>query len=80
MNDDTPHYIMRKCFDTSNPDHNKVIRRGLSLDEAQAHCQDDRTSGNGWMDCYYIGVPVSPVQEPTKTTPLPVDLRGDGEL
>lgn len=73
--EDEPHYIMRKCFDTSNPDHNKVVRVGLDLDEAQAHTSDERTHGDGWMDCYYRGVPVSQVQAPSDATaPLPSDL------
>lgn len=74
------HYIMRKCFDESNADHNRVLRQGLTLDEAQAHCQDPASSGNGWMDCYYTGEPTHESSEPTVTTPLPVHMRGDGDL
>lgn len=31
---------------------NKIIKRGLTLQEAQAHCQDPKTSGDGWFDGY----------------------------
>ena len=31
---------------------NKPIKTGLTLDEAQAHCQDPKTSGDGWFDGY----------------------------
>ena len=30
----------------------EVIAEGLSLTEAQAHCQDDETQGKGWFDGY----------------------------
>ena len=30
----------------------KVIKRGLTLEQAQAHCRDPRTSGDGWFDGY----------------------------
>lgn len=29
-----------------------VIKRGLSLREAQAHCRRDDTHGEGWFDGY----------------------------
>ncbi len=31
---------------------NRIIKTGLSLDEAQAHCQDPKTSGKDWSDGY----------------------------
>jgi hypothetical protein len=31
---------------------NEVIDRGLTLEEAQAHCNDPSTKGNGWFDGY----------------------------
>lgn len=31
---------------------NKVIARGLTLEEAQEHCRRDDTHGNGWFDGY----------------------------
>lgn len=69
------HYIMRICFSESNPDHRKVVRAGLSLDDAQAHCQDDRTSGDGWGDHYYIGEYTADLHTPVATAPLPEDLK-----
>jgi hypothetical protein len=30
----------------------EVIARGLTLDEAQAHCQNPETHGEGWFDGY----------------------------
>lgn len=31
---------------------NKVMQTGLTLEEAQAHCQRDDTHGDGWFDGY----------------------------
>jgi hypothetical protein len=30
----------------------RVMARGLSLAEAQAHCNDPATAGEGWFDGY----------------------------
>lgn len=30
----------------------EVIRTGLSLEEAQEHCNDESTHGDGWFDGY----------------------------
>jgi hypothetical protein len=29
-----------------------VIKSGLTLEQAQAHCEDPATSGDGWFDGY----------------------------
>ena len=29
---------------------NRTIKTGLSLEKAQAHCKDPKSSGNGWFD------------------------------
>ena len=34
--------------------NNKVIRTGLTLEQAQAHCEKPETSGNGWFDGYNV--------------------------
>lgn len=44
--------IVRFVFDEADPDHGKVIKRGLSLEEAQEHCQREDTHGDGWFDGY----------------------------
>lgn len=30
----------------------RTIKKGLTLKEAQAHCRDPKTRGNGWFDGY----------------------------
>jgi hypothetical protein len=51
------YYIQRFCQDDSHPDHRKVIEEGLTLEQAQAHCQRPDTSGRyddgtSWFDGY----------------------------
>ena len=31
---------------------NRTIKRGLTLEEAQKHCNDDKTKGIDWFDGY----------------------------
>lgn len=46
--------IVRKYRDSNHPDNNKVIKEGLTLEEAQEHCNDPSTHEPGvWFDCYY---------------------------
>ena len=42
--------IIRFFRDDDKP--NKVILTGLTLEQAQNHCQDPDTSGDGWFDGY----------------------------
>lgn len=45
--------IVRFTFDKNHPDNHKVIKRGLTLEEAQAHCSRDDTREKGvWFDGY----------------------------
>lgn len=41
--------IVRFFFDAPT----EVIKTGVSLKEAQAHCNDPATSGEGWFDGYF---------------------------
>jgi len=34
---------------------NEVIKSGLTLEQAQEHCQCDDTHGKGWFDGYIEG-------------------------
>ena len=36
----------------SNRIPNKVVKSGLTLEEAQAHCLDPKTRANFWFDGY----------------------------
>lgn len=61
------HYIMRFTVNPEHPDNRRVIRSGLTLEEAQAHCSDPATSGVGWFDGYQVGEPTTEVTEPVAT-------------
>lgn len=46
--------IVRKYFDMTHPDNDKVIATGLTLEQAQEHCSDESSCERGvWMDVYY---------------------------
>ena len=47
-NQNETYYIIR--FDETCS--SVITRKGLTLEEAQAHCQDPRTAGAGWFDGY----------------------------
>ena len=34
--------------------NNKVLKTGLTLEQAQAHCNDEKSAGNGWFDGYNV--------------------------
>lgn len=52
--DDEPEtYLVRRFYaNDAHPGHREVIKTGLSLEDAQAHCQRDDTHGDGWFDGY----------------------------
>lgn len=46
--------IVRQYKDGNHPDHHKVIKEGLTLAEAQDHCQSPETEEKGvWFDSFY---------------------------
>lgn len=51
--DDKTYKIVRFYRDSEHPDHRKVIKTGLTLEEAQEHCRDEETHEPGvWFDGY----------------------------
>lgn len=50
--EDVTYKIVRHTFDENHPDYMRVIKTGLTLEEAQEHCNDDSTHGDGWFDGY----------------------------
>lgn len=57
MNDEQTYMIRRFHFDSDHPDHHKVIETGLTLEEAQEHCNDPSTRAEDhgvvvWFDGY----------------------------
>jgi hypothetical protein len=44
----TTYKIVRFRFEGDN----EVLTRGLTLDQAQAHCRREDTHGDGWFDGY----------------------------
>ena len=43
-------YTIIRMYQDNRP--TKTIKTGLTLEEAQTHCQDPSTSGEGWFDGY----------------------------
>ena len=44
-------YSIIRFYQDSSKDR-ETIDTGLTLEEAQEHCQDDDTHGEGWFDGY----------------------------
>ena len=55
---DATYAVRRFYFDEQHPDHQRVLRTGLSLSDAQAHCRDDASCERDdhghvvWFDGY----------------------------
>jgi len=47
---DTTYKIIR--FKEAFDPRPRTIKKGLTLEEAQAHCRRDDTHGDGWFDGY----------------------------
>lgn len=45
-----PTYKIIRFYQDDRP--SKTVKRGLTLDEAQAHCRREDTHGEGWFDGY----------------------------
>lgn len=51
--DDKTYCIVRFYADSSHPDHHSIQKEGLTLEEAQEHCNDPSTREEGvWFDGY----------------------------
>lgn len=48
MDEDATYSIYRHRFQAEK----ELIQEGLTLEEAQEHCQDEDTHGDGWFDGY----------------------------
>lgn len=54
MEKPTTYRIVRKYKDDSHPDNNKVIKEGITREEAKAHCSSPESEEKGvWFDCFY---------------------------
>ncbi len=56
---ESTYMVRRFCFDDSDPAHRLIVKTGLTLEEAQRHCQDPSTSHSDpktghvvWFDGY----------------------------
>ena len=46
-------YKIIRCFHPSRKEEDYVVREGLTLEEAQAHCRHPQTRRDGvFFDCY----------------------------
>lgn len=54
MDDDEQTYCITRYYrDSSHPGHRMTVEEGLTLEEAQEHCQDPATREDGvWFDGY----------------------------
>lgn len=50
---DDSYKIIRFCRDRPN----EVVETGLTLEEAQEHCQSEDTHGDGWFDGFELENP-----------------------
>lgn len=59
---DTTYKLVRFCLREEHPDHHRVLARGLTLEEAQAHCMSPDTHGEDpergvWFDGFESETP-----------------------
>ena len=48
-------YKIIRCFHPSRKEEDYVVREGLTLEEAQAHCRHPQTRRDGvFFDCYTV--------------------------
>lgn len=57
MKDERTYLIRRFCENDQHPDNRKVVKTGLTLDQAREHCNDPSTHGQdaergAWFDGY----------------------------
>lgn len=61
MTTDPATYYIRRFYQDGRP--SKLIAEGLTLEEAQAHCQSEDTHGPGWFDGYDDASPVAQAEQ-----------------
>jgi hypothetical protein len=47
-------YRIERCVFGQPREEREVIAEGVSLEEAQEHCADESTHGEGWFDAYFV--------------------------
>lgn len=46
-------YRIDRCYGPELNKQRETLVRGLTLEQAQAHCSREDTHGDGWFDAYY---------------------------
>ena len=50
--EDAKTYKIVRFYQNDDERNGEIIETGLTLDEAQKHCQSEDTHGDGWFDGY----------------------------